>query len=236
MMTFRTAPFSGSEGGDMVRCIALIHNSQVIVNQVGEAFRRIYSEAEVINIIDESLLRDIKTKGAIDHFGTRRVLRYALCAEDLGADAVLMTCSSLCEAAFAVRPIIGIPVFAINEPMSQQAVGLGKRIAVVGTLESVLDPTTRLLKHKAEESDRQVEIKRVLCAAAFEALIAGDPARHDDLILREIESVARDADAILFSQGSMSRLIPEARRRISVPILECIDSGVKQVKDYFARA
>jgi hypothetical protein len=89
---------------------------------------------------------------------------------------------------------------------------------------------------KAEEADRKVEIKRVLCAAAFEALIAGDPAMHDDLILREIESAARNTDVMLFSQGSMSRLIPEARKRLSVPILECIDSGVKQVKDYFATA
>jgi peptide/nickel transport system substrate-binding protein len=51
----------------MSECIALIHNSQVIIEQVGEAFKRIYPQADVINIMDESLLRDIKTKGEIDH-------------------------------------------------------------------------------------------------------------------------------------------------------------------------
>ena len=43
---------------------------------------------------------------------------------DMGADAVLMTCSSLCEAAFASRPLIKIPAFAINEPMAVEAVSV----------------------------------------------------------------------------------------------------------------
>jgi Asp/Glu/hydantoin racemase len=217
----------------MPECIALIHNSQVIINQVGEAFRRIYPEAEVINLMDESLLRDIKTKNGIDQFGIRRVLRYALCAEDFGASAVLMTCSSLCEAVFAVRPMIRIPVFAINDPMSQQAIGLGNRITVIGTLRSVLDPTARLVTLKAREIARQVKIRKVLCEAAFEALISGDTNTHDELLFREVEGAAKDADVILFAQGSMSRLVAKAKERVFVPILECIDTGVKQVRDFF---
>ena len=138
----------------MSKCIALLHNSQVIIEQVGKAFKRIYPEAETINIMDESLLRDIKTKGGIDSLGVRRVCRYALCAEDLGADAVLMTCSSLCEAVYAARPMIKIPAFAINEPMSRKAVSIGANIGVLGTLKSVLEPTARLILQKAGESDR----------------------------------------------------------------------------------
>ena len=70
----------------MSNCIALIHNSPVIIDVVRDVFKRIYPEAALTNIMDESLLRDIKEKGGIDHLGTRRICRYALCAEDLGAD------------------------------------------------------------------------------------------------------------------------------------------------------
>ena len=217
----------------MPKCIALLHNSQVIVEQVANAFEQIYPEAERINIIDESLLRDIKTKGRIDHLGVRRVCRYALCAEDLGADAVMMTCSSLWESVDAAKPMIRIPAFAINEPMSVEAVATGANIGVMGTLGSVLEPSARLILQKAKDAGKAVELKRVLCEAAFEALIVGDSQKHDALLLEELERAADEVDIMLFAQGSMSRLIPEARQRVSIPVLECIDSGVKQVKMHF---
>jgi hypothetical protein len=48
-----------------------------------------------------------------------------------------------------------------------------------------------------------------------------------------IESISKSVDVIVFAQGSMSRLLLEAQNRVSTPILECIDSGVKQVKIHF---
>jgi Asp/Glu/hydantoin racemase len=200
---------------------------------VRQAFKRIFPEAQLINIMDESLLRDIKTKGEIDFLGVRRVCRYALCAEDLGADAILMTCSSLCEAAYAARPMIKIPTFAINEPMSLEAVKIGANICVLGTLKSVLEPSTRLIIQKAKESNKTVKVEQVLCEAAFTALISGDPQKHDELLLSNIEDISQSVDVIVFAQGSMSRLLPESQKRVSTPILECIDSGVTQVKNYF---
>ena len=101
----------------MSKCIALIHNSPVIINVVRDVFKRVYPQAQLINIMDESLLRDIKTKGKIDHFGVRRVCRYALCAEDLGADAVMMTCSSLCEAAVG-----SVQYYVVSSPDRQPPV------------------------------------------------------------------------------------------------------------------
>lgn len=219
----------------MSKCIALIHNSQVIIEQVKDAFNRIFPDADLINIMDESLLRDIKTKGEIDYLGFRRICRYALCAEDLGADAAMMTCSSLCEAVYAAKPMIKIPAFAINEPMSKKAVSLGTNIGVLGTLKSVLEPTVRLILKKAEESKRPVKLKKALCEAAFEALLSGDTNKHDKLLLTEVEKLSKSVNVMVFAQGSMSRLLPEAQKLANIPVLECIDSGVKQVKDHFKK-
>ena len=217
----------------MSKCIALLHNSKVIIEQVQGAFERFYPEAEVLNIMDESLLRDIKTRGGIDHLGFRRVCRYALCAEDFGADAVMMTCSSLCETVYAARPMINIPAFAINEPMSQEAIQLGRRIGILGSLRSVLEPTARLIKRLAATADRTVVVQKRVNEKAFEALLNGDAQKHDSLLLTDVEALSRNAEVIVFAQGSMSRLVPEAQRRVQTPIMECIESGVKQVKAYF---
>ena len=217
----------------MSKCIALIHNSPVIIDVVRDVFKRVYPEAQLVNIMDESLLRDIKEKGGIDYLGTRRVCRYALCAEDLGADAVLMTCSSLCEAVFTARKMLSIPAFAINEPMAAEAVRTGKNIIVMGTLQSVLLPTADLIKRKATEAGKAVNVKQALCEAAFEALISGQPEKHDELLIVEVQEAGKSADVIVFGQGSMSRLVNKAREQVDIPVLEPLDSGVQQVKDHF---
>ena len=215
----------------MSECVALLHNSQVIIDPVKKVFERVYPEARLINIMDESLLRDIREKGGIDFKGVRRVCRYALCAEDLGADAVLMTCSSLCEAVFTARPMIRIPAFAINEPMAEEAVRTGTKIVVMGTLQSVMAPTARLIAAKARAAGKDVKVDEALCAAAFEALLAGNPQKHDELLIGDVEKAAKKGDVIVFAQGSMSRLVPEAKKRVRIPVLECLESGVRQVRD-----
>jgi Asp/Glu/hydantoin racemase len=144
-----------------------------------------------------------------------------------------MTCSSLCEAVFAARPMIKIPAFAINEPMAMESISIGATIGVLGTLKSVLEPTARLILQKAKESNNSIELNKAVCEAAFEALISGDSQKHDELLLTEIESISKKVDVIVFAQGSMSRLLTEAQKRVSIPVLECIDSGVQQVKDHF---
>jgi Asp/Glu/hydantoin racemase len=217
----------------MSRTVALIHNSKVIIDVVQKMFERVYPEANLINIMDESLLRDIKEKSGIDYLGVRRICRYVLCAEDLGADAVLMTCSSLCEAVDVARQMVKIPVFKINEPMAEEAVKRGEKIIVMGTLQSVLTPTLRLIRLKAKEIEKGIDVKETLCTPAFEALVSGNSQRHDELLLTELEKSGKDSDVIVFAQGSMARLVPEARRRVTIPVLECVESGVRQVKNYF---
>ena len=214
--------------------IALIHNSSVLVEVLKKVFEEEYPDAVTINIIDESLLSDLRTKGGIDYLGVRRICRYALCAEEIGADAALMTCSSLCEAVDAARNIVNIPVFKINEPMIKEAIQTGKRIAIMGTLQSVLAPTIRLAEHIAKEAGSDVELIESLCAEAFEALIAGNPQKHDELLITEVEKLNNKADVVVFAQGTMARLIPKLKDRVSTPILDCLRSGVCQIKDHFS--
>ena len=90
-----------------------------------------------------------------------------------------------------------------------------------------------MVLQKADESNKSVEIIKVLCEAAFEALLSGDTQKHDDLMLTEIEKISEKVDVIIFAQGSMSRLLSEAQKIVSTPVLECIDSGIKQVKEHF---
>lgn len=104
--------------------------------------------------------------------------------------------------------------------MVDRAVREGRRIGVMATLPTTLHPTTDLLRRRAVLAGKAIELTSRLCEGAFEALMAGDAARHDTLVAAGLRELAATVDLILLAQASMARVVdtlaPEDRR---VPIL-----------------
>jgi Asp/Glu/hydantoin racemase len=104
--------------------------------------------------------------------------------------------------------------------MADQAVATGTRIGIVATLSTTLDPTTDLVRRRALAAGREVELKPRLCEGAFEALMSGDAATHDERVTAALRALALETDVIVLAQASMARVVdtlPEADRK--VPIL-----------------
>ena len=72
----------------------------------------------------------------------------------------------------------------------------------------------------AQEADAK-DPRIVSCVAegAYEALNAGDSAKHDALITEAAKKLAKEADVILLAQGSMARLEEPLNKVIPVPVL-----------------
>jgi Asp/Glu/hydantoin racemase len=211
--------------------VALIHNSPVLYEPLKKLCSKYLADEQVINIMDESLLRDIKTLGRVDEMGVRRICRYALCAEDLGADVAMMTCSSLSETVDVARNLVRIPVLKIDEPMAFEAVETGVKIGILGTLGSVLDPCSRLVERKAVESGKTIEIEKRLCQKAFDMLISGNTEGHDTELMENIADLASRNDVVVLAQGSMFRILDKLDPAPPVPVIGCLDSGVRQIRD-----
>jgi Asp/Glu/hydantoin racemase len=216
--------------------VVLIHNSQVLLDPLKRICEKHLKDEQVINIMDESLLRDIKTIGRVDDRGVRRICRYVLSAEDLGADVAMMTCSSLSETVDVARNLVRIPVLKIDEPMAIEAVEKGQRIGVLGTLGSVLDPCSRLIQTKASEKGKQIEIEKRLCQKAFDMLMAGDTAGHDSELLDNIDQLAGRNDVVVLAQGSMFRILEKLDSSRGVPVIGCLDAGVRQIRSLLGGA
>lgn len=214
------------------RLAVMIHNSLVLVEPLKIAFKEILPEVETLNIIDESLLRTLLKFGKIDYKGIKRVCQYTIFAEEMGADVVLMTCSSLADSVDVARRLVHIPVLKINESMIDEAVKIGDRVAILGTLSSVIEPTVRILKDKAEDAGKKLEIKTILCEDAFKALLSGDTTGHDRMVLEYIKRISKQVDVIVLAQGSMARLVPMIDEDIKIPVLTCIRSGINQIKGF----
>ncbi|WBB69211.1 aspartate/glutamate racemase family protein [Micromonospora sp. WMMD812] len=190
---------------------------------------------DAVNIVDETLLRDTVEHGMLPRT-RRRVASYAGFAAESGAAAVLVTCSSIGEAAEQARAEVGIPIYRVDEPMAEQAVTLGPRIGVLATLAATLQPTRDLLRRKAGERGEPAEIRESVCPGAFEALRGGDPGRHDQLVAAEVRRLAGEVDVLVLAQASMARVVDALPAdQVPVPVLSSPRSGVRQLHPFATR-
>jgi Asp/Glu/hydantoin racemase len=204
----------------MKKKLGLLHTSATLV----PVFQQLCSEklpgAEVFNLVDDSLIKDVIARGELTTRTARRVVEHIASAEAAGADFILVTCSSIGAAVEAAAPLIGVPVLRVDQPMADKAVQTGKRIGVIATLPTTLAPTADLIRRRAASAGKQVELTTKLCEGAFDALMSGDSAKHDATVAAALKELAFKVDVIVLAQASMARVVgtlAEADRR--VPIL-----------------
>jgi len=188
-------------------------------------------EVDAVNIVDETLLRDTVEHGMLPRT-RRRVAAYAGYAEESGAAAVLVTCSSIGAAAEEARAAVGIPVYRVDAPMAAEAVAAGGRIGVLATLEATLQPTRDLLRRASAEPR---EISSSVCPGAFEALRSGDTDRHDAIVGTEVRRLAASVDVLVLAQASMARVVEGLpAEEVPAKVLTSPRSGVRQLRPFAA--
>lgn len=216
----------------MTKRLALIHTATVNAGVITKLCQELMPDVEVFNIVDESLLKNTIAAQKLTPTTYRRLAGYLESAEEAGADAILVTCSSIGPAVDAARAFVNIPVLRIDQPMADEAVRLGQRIGVIATLSTTLEPTTALVKERAAGQGRTIEIVTKLCTGAFEAVIAGDTATHDRLVLAGLQELMAQVDVIVLAQATMARVVdalPAAEKR--VPILSSPRLGVAAARE-----
>lgn len=161
-------------------------------------------DLDIVHTADPSLLSRAIAGGITDDIEAD--LRSHLGAlRDAGAEAVLVTCSSIGEAATDAAAAVGVPLVRVDAAMADEAVRRARagqgRILVLATLSATLGPTSRLVQSAAAGSN--VEVTAHVVADAAEARAAGDLDRHDRLIAEAIAE-AGDVDVIVLAQASMA--------------------------------
>src|SRR5579875_2665945 len=214
-----------------MKTVFAIHTGPVLVEVLRQLFPEILPGVRLVNVVDDSLLADVRAAGHLIPSVTRRIIGYGVLAASSGADAIFNCCSSVGEAADMLAKNVDIPVVKIDDRMSEQAVVQGERIGVVATVATTLDPTERLIQRKAADRSRAVTTNRYLVQGAFEALISGDVARHDELVLEAIRRAMSENDVVVLAQGSMARLVPMVEAGSRDSVLSSPRLGVEALKE-----
>jgi Asp/Glu/hydantoin racemase len=219
----------------MSKRIAIIHTLSGNVPTFKKLTDELLPGVDIFNMVDESLLQNTVRAGHLQPQTARHLVSLIGLAEEAGADAVLVTCSSVGPAVEASRALVNVPVLRVDEPMANQAVeiasAVGKRIGVAATLSTTLAPTTALVRARAEAAGRyDLTIISQLCEGAFEAVVQGDTAKHDAIVTAGLEKLAGQVDVIVLAQASMARVVealPDSSPAQRVPILSSPRSGVE---------
>jgi Asp/Glu/hydantoin racemase len=202
------------------KTLGLVHTSATLVPVFAQLCKEKLPGVNVFNIADDSLVKGIIAAGSLTPVIARRVAGYLESAELAGADYIMVTCSSIGPAVEAGAKFIGVPVLRVDQPMADQAVAKGRKIGVIATLRTTLEPTADLIQRRALLEGKQIELTSRLCEGAFEALMSGDAAAHDAKVAAALKELSQQVEVIVLAQASMARVVdtlaPEDKR---VPIL-----------------
>lgn len=165
-----------------------------------------HPDLEIYNILDDSLLAESVKYGTATENVKRRIVDYCYAAENAGADAIMVTCTTVNEASAIARPMMKIPVFNIDEPMAKEALKAGKKFGVIGSVPTSPLATKRLLLQEAALQKKDIDIKIVVREDAYAALMAGKTEVHNAIIREEMDKLAKECDAVLLGQISLARV------------------------------
>ena len=102
-----------------VKKIGVIHTTKATVDSLTELIKSKIEDAEVYNILDDSILRDMA--GEKDTGMVRwRWLEYAKILEKLGMDIILSACSTVGGFAEEADHELRVPVLRIDEAMQKK--------------------------------------------------------------------------------------------------------------------
>jgi hypothetical protein len=181
--------------------IFLIHALRDSVEPARAAMARGWPEADIANLLDDSLSADLARAGKLDAAMIARFVRLGRYARDERADGILFTCSAFGPAIEAVAAELPIPVLKPNESAFRAALTHGKRIGLLVTFAGSLAPLTEELQTLAGPG---LELHARIVPGALASLQAGDGEAHDRKIA-EAAAHLPQTDALVLGQFSMAR-------------------------------
>ncbi len=183
-------------------CIACLHTAASNIDVFAAAAVALgVPNGGVRHAVRADLLADAERAGGPNPAILARTAA-ALAALAADADAVLLTCSTLGEAADA-PDACAVPVLRVDRALAETAVQGGGRVVALCAAPTTRAPTEALFAAAARATGATVEVR--LVADAWEAFKSGDLPRYHALVADAAERASRaGADRVALAQASMA--------------------------------
>lgn len=213
--------------------IFLLHAYFPSMAPVDRAFREIWPEAAVCNLLDESLYADISPDGDVPTAVVDRIASLLRHCELSGADGIVFTGSTFGPAIEKVRNAVSIPVLTSDEGAAEMAVQAGHSILILSTAARSMRVTRRSLDIAASRAGVQPAITEKLVEGAKAALDTGDLIGHNRLVRAAMEN-ADGYDVVLLGQMSMEAALDCAGADLASRIITTPRAAARKMRSLLA--
>ena len=206
--------------------IFLIHALRASIAPIEEAFARLWPEAKLAHLLDDSLPGDLARAGRIEPDMTERFLALARYAAARKPEAILFTCSAFgpCIEACA-RDLAPLPVLKPNEAMIEEALALPGPIGLLASFA----PTLASMPPEFAALAPDLALRPRMVEGALAALERGDPQEHDRLTAESAGEMT-DCAAFALAQFSLARAATAIAAATGRPVLTTPDSAVRKLR------
>src|SRR5262245_18110847 len=187
----------------MPKGVFLVHPTPLALPPVDEAFKTLWPQAQVLNLLDESLYADVGANGELTPALYARVANLFRHCEASGADGIVFSGSTFGPAVEEGRKGIKVPVLRIEEAMMVEAVARGSSVLVVSTQKRAMPVVRATLEASAKRAGKALTIKDIWVEGARDALNPADTDKQDRLIAEQ-SAAAGDFDTFVLSMISMA--------------------------------
>ena len=223
--------------------IALIHATPLAIEPVNSSFKKLWPEASLQNILDDSLSKDHAAVGHLTADMVERFIDLAQYAKRAGCQGILFTCSAFGEAIEAAASAVGIPTLKPNEAMFEDALRVALEahqndaatlnIGLVATFAaSIVSMSEEFNSLTAGHgvglgigNSGTVKLHSLFVPHAMDALAQGHADQHHRLVAEGIQTMP-NCDVIMLAQFSMAAAQTLAQSQTTATILTSPECAV----------
>lgn len=210
--------------------ITLIHATAIAMEPIRQTFASSWPEADVVNLLEDSLSPDRARQSDITEVLTGRIEALTKYARQIGSDAVLFTCSAFGRAIEHAATTVDIPVLKPNEAMFEAAIRKGGRTAMLYTFPPAREGMEVEFHEEAAKINPSATIASFLVEGAIEAIRAGDAETHNRLVAEAAAQIT-GFDAITLAHFSTARARGSVEARTAIPVLTSPDAAVAKLRN-----
>lgn len=218
----------------MTQRVVFLHTVRSVAEQFDALAAALLPDVQVYHIVDEMLAKIVLAEQRIPPFIHRRLVEHGRAAEELGAAAFQVTCSSISPAVPTVRALLTLPLFAVDDELVARAIALGPRLGIAATAPTALAPLVQALEQRAAAVGCPLAIRTAVCEGAYPLLLRGALAEHDGVIRDHLARLAPHSDVLIVAQASMARAGEAAAVALGMPVLSSPRPAVERLAAYLA--
>lgn len=206
-----------------------VHALKQSIQPTQVAFESEWSTVQVSHLLDGSLYLD-RSQGTADASElARRIQALLTYSGSTGNDGIIFTGSFFGDAVAQARSAIGMPVLRSFDGVLDEALREDRPLYVLSTAEDSVVLLQEEFRREVQRRSRSTTVSGHAVEGALTAVVSGEVARHDDLVLNAVEMVDPEA-TIVFAQFSMERVLSPAIELRRQPVVGPATSAVRLLR------